>query len=42
MAWDYGENVSVNAQVPVNAVDALAGELEELKARGIITGWEML
>ena len=42
MAWDYGESVSVNAQVPVNAVDALAGELEELKARGIIAGWEML
>ena len=42
MAWEYGESVSVNAQVPVNAVDALAGELEELKARGIIAGWEML
>ena len=39
-AWDYGESVSVNAQVPVNAVEALCGELEELKARGIIINWE--
>ena len=42
MLWDYGEAVSVNAEVPVNAVEAVCGELEELKARGIITGWEML
>ena len=42
MAWDYGETVRVSAEVPVNAVDALSGELDELKARGIITGWENL
>ena len=40
IAWDYGETVRVNAQVPVNAVEALCGELEELKARGIIINWE--
>ena len=39
-AWDYGETVSVNAQVPVNAAEAFCGELEELKARGIIINWE--
>ena len=41
-AWDYGESVSVNAQVPVNMSEYLARELEELSARGIIAGWEML
>ena len=40
MAWEYGESVCVNAKVPVKAVDALAGEFEELKARGIIIDWE--
>ncbi len=40
--WDYGETVSVNAQVPVNECERLTGELEELSARGIIAGWEML
>ena len=39
-AWDYVETVSVNAQVPVNMCEALCGELDELKARGIIINWE--
>ena len=41
-AWDYGESVSVNAEVPENMSEYLARELEELSARGIISGWEML
>ena len=40
LAWDYGENVSVKADVPVNAYDGLVRELGELAARGIITRWE--
>lgn len=42
IVWDYGESVSVNAQVPVNECERLTGELEELSARGIIAEWEML
>ena len=40
-SWEYGESVSVACDVPVNAYEGLAGELDELTARGIIREWEM-
>lgn len=42
LAWDYGENVNVKCNIPVNAWEYLSRELEELKARKIITDWQQL
>lgn len=41
MTWNYGENVSVSCDVPVSECGRIEGELVELEARGIISGWEM-
>lgn len=38
--WQYGEAVSVSANVPVDDEERITRELEELKARKIITYWE--
>ena len=35
--WEYGEAVSVNANVPVDDEERISRELEELRARKIIT-----
>ena len=40
LSWEYGENVNVKAEIPVNMYEGLARELDELAARGIITKWE--
>lgn len=40
LKWEYGERVSVRADVPEGLCGSLVRELEELKARGIIAGWE--
>ena len=40
--WTYGESVKVVCDVPVNMFDYFSRELEELKARKIITLWEEL
>ena len=42
LEWDYGESVNVAAEVPVSAVEYLSRELDELRARKIIAGWEEL
>ena len=42
LVWDYGENVNVRCEVPVNMCEYLARELDELRARGIIAEWENL
>ena len=39
LEWDYGETVSVEAEVPLDAWEYLTREFEELKARGIIAEW---
>ena len=39
LTWEYGERVSVSAEVPVNLYDNLVRGLDELTARGIITKW---
>ena len=39
LAWDYGESVSVIANVPEDMCGYLGRELDELCARGIITEW---
>ena len=39
--WSYAENVSVISQVPVNMSEYLVRELEELKARKIISEWNV-
>lgn len=38
--WTYGEGVSVVGEVPLSEYERVAGELEELKARGIISEWQ--
>ena len=38
--WTYDESVSVSASVPVDECDRISRELEELKARRMITSWE--
>lgn len=40
--WTYSENVSVIYDVPVDSCEMLSRELDELKARGIITEWKVL
>ena len=40
MTWNYGENVNVSCDVPVSECGRIEGELAELEARGIISGWE--
>ncbi|MBQ6972788.1 MAG: YigZ family protein [Synergistaceae bacterium] len=40
LSWDYGEAVKVACSVPEDEADILAGELEGLKARGIVAEWE--
>ncbi len=42
LRWDYAEKVNVACEVPVNSCESLAHELDELKARKIITNWEKL
>ena len=36
LVWDYGENVSVSCDVPVSESERIFGELEEMRARGLI------
>lgn len=36
LSWEYGENVKVDADIPVNFFENFLSELEELKARKII------
>ena len=38
--WKYDESVSVTASVPVDECERISRELEELKARRMITSWE--
>ena len=38
--WEYGEAVNVIASVPVNELERLSHELDELMARKIIRVWE--
>ena len=40
LSWDYGGNVRVLADVPEDECARVAGELDEMTARGIIAGWE--
>ena len=40
MTWDYGEEPSVYAGVPLSMTESLARALNELKARGTIGGWD--
>lgn len=40
LKWDYGESVSVDAEIPEELCGYLSRELEGLRARGIIAGWE--
>ena len=40
LSWDYGGNVRVSADVPEDECARVAGELDEMTARGIIAGWE--
>lgn len=42
LSWDYGEAVRVAFSVPEDEADALAGELEGLRARGIVAEWEKI
>ena len=42
LRWDYAENVSVTADIPETECERLSGELEEMRARKIITEWEKL
>ena len=39
-SWQYGEAVNVTANIPVDDKERISRELEELKARKIITYWE--
>ena len=39
-SWQYGEAVNVTASVPIDDEEKITRELEELKARKIITYWE--
>ena len=36
LSWEYGENISVDFEVPVNFLETLSGTLNELEARKII------
>lgn len=40
LVWDYGESVKVKADIPLSSWEYILRELEELKARRIIEGWE--
>lgn len=40
MRWNYTENVSVECDVPVDEAERLTGELDEMKARGLIEEFE--
>ena len=42
LQWNYAESVSVICDVPENECERLAGVLEEMKARGIISEWEII
>ena len=37
LSWNYAENVSVSCDVPVVEIERLNAELDEMKARGVIT-----
>ena len=39
---DYGEFVSVIADIPVDVTENLCRELDELRARKIIINWEKI
>ena len=41
-AWEYGEAVNVNANIPVNELERFSRELNELTARKIIRLWEKI
>ena len=36
LVWDYGEEVSLTADIPLDGYDSLINELNELKSRGLI------
>ena len=40
LKWNYTENVSVECDVPVDEAERLTGELDEMKARGLIEEFE--
>ena len=40
LKWDYGECVNVRADIPEDMKEGFSRELEEMKARGIVTEWE--
>lgn len=40
LEWNYGENVSVQGEVPVSIRESLCSKLNELQATRVITGWE--
>ena len=40
--WDYGENVRVSCGIPVSERERILGELEEMKARGMILECEFV
>ena len=42
LAWEYGEAVNVNANIPVNELEKLSRELDELNGRKIIRTWEKI
>lgn len=42
LKWEYGEFVSVIADIPVILIENICRELEELKARKIIKNWEKI
>ena len=42
LRWDYAEKVNVSCEVPVDACENLASQLDELRERKIITSWEKL
>ena len=42
LQWNYAESVNVICDVPENESERLAGVLEEMKARGIISEWEII
>ena len=40
-AWEYGQHVSLKADVPIDKTEYLTHELTELKARNIIIDWSI-
>ena len=40
LKWDYTENVNVSCGLPVDEIERIRGELDEMKARGVIEDWE--